>query len=268
MDPSLVKGNIEPGVPVHSTRIRVGRNVDGFGLSPGITKQQRIDIEKMMPLPFRDSMEILLASTTHSLAWMRLSDSSSLMVPWQISLRSLGSHTCGGAIINQNQVLTAAHCVEGFLPVLDKVIAGAHFKSDLQEFGHQRRNIKEWEAHESHNEPPFDNDIAIITVSEPFDFSDPNVQPIQYWTEADGVLAPETVCNSTGWGLTSGSGLALPNALQWIQIPVHSTEDCEEIYPGYISDGMICAGSAGHATCSGDSGGPFVCPTATGESRL
>merc|ERR1711868_321223 len=48
MDPEKVKGNIEPGVPVHSTRIRVGRNVDGFGLSPGITKQQRIDIEKMM----------------------------------------------------------------------------------------------------------------------------------------------------------------------------------------------------------------------------
>merc|ERR1712035_98368 len=48
MDPERIVGNIEPGVPVHSTRIRVGRNVDGFGLSPGITKQQRIVIEKMM----------------------------------------------------------------------------------------------------------------------------------------------------------------------------------------------------------------------------
>merc|ERR1711921_17983 len=48
MDATKIKGNIEAGVPVHSTRIRVGRNVDGFGLSPGITKQQRIDIEKMM----------------------------------------------------------------------------------------------------------------------------------------------------------------------------------------------------------------------------
>merc|ERR1712183_1142996 len=37
MDPEKIKGNIEPGVPVHSTRIRVGRNIDGFGLSPGIT---------------------------------------------------------------------------------------------------------------------------------------------------------------------------------------------------------------------------------------
>jgi len=48
MDPEKVKGNIEAGVPVHSTRIRVGRNIDGFGLSPGITKQQRIDVEKLM----------------------------------------------------------------------------------------------------------------------------------------------------------------------------------------------------------------------------
>merc|ERR1719402_1251296 len=48
MDPEKVVGNINPEVPVHSTRIRVGRNIDGFGLSPGITKQQRIDIEKLI----------------------------------------------------------------------------------------------------------------------------------------------------------------------------------------------------------------------------
>ena len=41
--------------------------------------------------------------------------------PWQISLRSVGTHICGGSIINQNQVITAAHCVEGASPVLDTV---------------------------------------------------------------------------------------------------------------------------------------------------
>merc|ERR1719317_1489700 len=48
MDASKITGNIDPAAPVHSTRIRVGRSIDGFGLSPGITKQQRIDVEKLM----------------------------------------------------------------------------------------------------------------------------------------------------------------------------------------------------------------------------
>merc|ERR1712061_689849 len=48
MDVSKITGNISSEVPVHSTRIRVGRSIDGFGLSPGITKEQRIQMEKLM----------------------------------------------------------------------------------------------------------------------------------------------------------------------------------------------------------------------------
>jgi len=48
MDVEKIKGNVADDVPVHSVRIRVGRSIQGFGLSPGITKQQRIDMEKLM----------------------------------------------------------------------------------------------------------------------------------------------------------------------------------------------------------------------------
>merc|ERR1711883_33491 len=48
MDVSKITGNINSDVPVHSTRIRVGRSIDGFGLSPGITKEQRIGVESLM----------------------------------------------------------------------------------------------------------------------------------------------------------------------------------------------------------------------------
>ena len=49
--------------------------------------------------------------------------------PWQISLRNLGSHICGGSIINENQVITAAHCVEGASPALDTVSINDFFFS-------------------------------------------------------------------------------------------------------------------------------------------
>merc|ERR1712123_250984 len=45
MDVAKINGNIDPSAPVHSTRIRVGRSIDGFGLSPGITKEQRVGVE-------------------------------------------------------------------------------------------------------------------------------------------------------------------------------------------------------------------------------
>merc|ERR1712200_351617 len=52
MDVTKIQGNIDPSAPVHSTRIRVGRSIDGFGLSPGITKEQRLGVENLMKKAF------------------------------------------------------------------------------------------------------------------------------------------------------------------------------------------------------------------------
>merc|ERR1711955_2358 len=48
MDVEKIKGNVADDVPVHSVRIRVGRSIQGFGLSPGITKEQRVGVENLM----------------------------------------------------------------------------------------------------------------------------------------------------------------------------------------------------------------------------
>merc|ERR1712227_1025639 len=52
MDVGKIKGNIDSNAPVHSTRIRVGRSIDGFGLSPGITRDQRLGVENLMKKAF------------------------------------------------------------------------------------------------------------------------------------------------------------------------------------------------------------------------
>merc|ERR1711997_742053 len=176
--------------------------------------------------------------------------------PWQVSLKSFGSHICGGSVVNRNQIITAAHCCQGQLAFLDSIVAGAHDRN--LEGGHQTRSIQSMEYH----------DIWIVTLKEPLNLDDPNVAPIDFFKLDDEEIPAETVCNSIGWGLTTGGGLFLPNHLQWIQIPAHSAADCESIFEGYITENMVCAGSAGHATCNGDSGGPLVCPDANGVGKL
>merc|ERR1712038_1051952 len=69
MDVEKVKGNINSDVPVHSTRIRVGRSIDGFGLSPGITKEQRVGVEQVVAKGFA-KMTGDLAGTYYPLTGM------------------------------------------------------------------------------------------------------------------------------------------------------------------------------------------------------
>merc|ERR1712062_882157 len=62
MDAGKIKGNINSDVPVHSARIRVGRSIDGFGLSPGITKEQRVGVENLMKKAFANLKDDLAGS--------------------------------------------------------------------------------------------------------------------------------------------------------------------------------------------------------------
>merc|ERR1712076_358641 len=69
MDVSKIQGNIDPTAPVHSTRIRVGRSIDGFGLSPGITREQKLGVENLMKKAF-SKMEGDLAGKYYPLTGM------------------------------------------------------------------------------------------------------------------------------------------------------------------------------------------------------
>merc|ERR1712115_595394 len=62
-------GNIDDDVPVKSVRIRVGRSIEGFGLSPCITKEQRLEQEKLMINAFA-KLEADLSGTYYPLTGM------------------------------------------------------------------------------------------------------------------------------------------------------------------------------------------------------
>ncbi|XP_023038477.1 kallikrein-13 isoform X3 [Piliocolobus tephrosceles] len=57
------------------------------------------------------------------------------------------------------------------------------------------------------------------------------------------------------------SGVNYPKTLQCANIQLRSDEECRQVYPGKITDNMLCAGTkeGGKDSCEGDSGGPLVC---------
>ncbi|XP_036881890.1 kallikrein-11 isoform X2 [Manis javanica] len=74
-------------------------------------------------------------------------------------------------------------------------------------------------------------------------------------------VTPGTRCLISGWGTTSSPQLNLPHTLRCANISIIGQKECENAYPGNITDTMVCASvkEEGKDSCQGDSGGPLVC---------
>ncbi|XP_052496568.1 ovochymase-1 [Budorcas taxicolor] len=183
--------------------------------------------------------------------------------PWQVGLRFLGNHHCGGAIINSIWILTAAHCVQSKNnPLFWTIVAGDHDRT-LKESTEQVRRAKHIVMHEDFDTLSYDSDIALIQLSSALEFSSV-VRPVCLPHSLEPLFSSD-ICVVTGWGSVSKDG-GLASRLQQIQVPVLEREVCERTYysahPGGISEKMICAGfaaSGGKDVGQGDSGGPLVC---------
>merc|ERR1712018_620855 len=83
-------------------------------------------------------------------------------IPWQVSVQTRsGFHFCGGTIINENYVLTAAHCVKPGDRIT--IVAGGHHKKNFENDGGKRFNVERIIQHPEYNRPRrLANDIALL----------------------------------------------------------------------------------------------------------
>jgi trypsin len=191
--------------------------------------------------------------------------------PWQISLQRRSgtgfSHSCGGSILNERWVVTAAHCVDGARTRNLRVVAGDHNRT-VNEGVEQTVNLSRIVEHPNYNAQTSENDIALLELSTPLVLSPARrTAAIGLFTPADsaaGLDAPGTLATISGWGTTSEGG-SLPAVLKFAQVPVVSDQDARDAY-GDIADSMIGAGfdQGGVDTCQGDSGGPLTLQTPSG----
>ncbi|KAM9852074.1 uncharacterized protein ACBR49_005182 [Aulostomus maculatus] len=173
--------------------------------------------------------------------------------PWQVSL-NLGYHFCGGSLINDQWIISAAHCWQN--PFSQIAIVGDHHIW-MQEGTEQYMSVAAIYWHQSYDYQTLDYDIMLMKLTHPVTVNS-YVQPVAL---PKSCPTPGEMCMLSGWGNIYSDQVFNPFYLQCVEIPILSNMECENAYPGMITDRMVCAGylEGGKDACQGDSGGPLVC---------
>jgi len=191
--------------------------------------------------------------------------------PWQTSLRrkSTNSHFCGGSIINDRWVITAAHCADGETPAILSIVTGDHTRNQPNDV-RASRDVERIFMHPQYNSRTLINDVALVKLTAPIPFS-LDVQPICAPERNDQYAYRKTSCS--GWGTQSSGGACCPQTLRYVTMNITTNAYCNTAYPrDNITADMICAtdntGSRDRDSCQGDSGGPLMVKESDGSFTL
>lgn len=161
---------------------------------------------------------------------------------------------CGGVIISATRGLTAAHCTEWFPDFPLYVRAG----STNSRQGGQFIRVANTVDHPLYDAWTLNNDISILHLAESLNLALPGIAAIAMPVQGAGTAAG-TSSRVSGWGAL-GENLPGTDFLRYVYVPVITNAECNVLYGGEITAGMICAGfpGGGYDACQGDSGGPLT----------
>lgn len=172
---------------------------------------------------------------------------------------------CGGSLITNRAVLTAAHCPEGAQST--QVILGAHNIQTIEP-NQQRMTVhaSSYIIHPQYNIHTISNDIAILIL--------PSAATLNQYV-ALTVLPDLGVTDSfvgqtatvSGWGRVSDSSTITSPHLRSVENTIITNAVCQATFGSMVTESIICISTVrGRGICNGDSGGPLT--VSSGNDRL
>jgi len=186
--------------------------------------------------------------------------------PWIANMRRKSNprHLCGASILNENFILTAAHCLGYGKPDASDYqmrLGESHIGQKEIEATERTFDIESITVHPKYDAVTYDHDIALFKVKGKIEYNHVT-KPICIPNQGQE-FDPKSKCFLAGWGHGEEDGQRILK-LQEVEMPLINHDVCEKAFPDShdeVTVNMICAGhkSGEFDACQGDSGGPLIC---------
>ncbi|XP_066503407.1 granzyme C-like [Hoplias malabaricus] len=192
----------------------------------------------LLPLGHSESVNVGIVNGTEAKPHSR---------SYMVSVQGNGKHVCGGFLVSDLFVMTAAHCWKDGLDKAEvTAVIGAH---DLKSNDFERIAVKEHHIHPEFHYPAPSNDIMLLKLGK----STKNIKNAAKISISKLSKDIDGSCSVAGWGRIKSKGNT-SNVLLETNITVY--KNCETLWN---DTNLLCAGGKKGGFCQGDSGGPLVC---------
>lgn len=189
--------------------------------------------------------------------------------PWIVNM-AFGDFMCGGTILDDETVITAAHCCDGYQHkpsmVTGKIADHNYHEKDL---GEEKFSAIKIILHPQYGRRHIVNDVCIVKFA-PMSLSRRPLAAAACLPDEQSHPTPGTRCWTAGWGYTAEGKVA--EQLQEVDLQIINDNKCMNSATGafLIPGAMFCAGTfdGGKDACQGDSGGPLICADASNQPVL